>query len=464
MASAAPADRKPDPQVAEDRVLKGGWYTLWVILGITIFAVVDRQILTLAAAPLAEGLALSDSQLGMVQGLAFAIFSTLALYPLAWAADRFDRRIVLGLCILVWSLGTAACGLAQNFEQLFLAAIAIAAGEAGLGPIAMSIVPDLFKGRKRVLANALYYAFTLIGMSLGLMVGGLAMGMLDAVHADLPPALQSFEAWRLAFFVVALPAPIFLVLLIFARLRRPPMAVSSATEMTASGPAKFLPFARQHGAALLLVFTAVALFMLAAMGFHIWLPVTLTRLFGATPAENGFGMGLATGCGMVGGVVAGTGLMRHYLPRMGRKASVRIIWVALGIATPVLFAFPFVSAPWQGYGLMGLMMFACTLLGSILPNMLQDMAPAPLRARVIALYQIFFGFTGGIAPTLVGWVSDGIGGERGLLIAQTLVAVPAWIAGLLLLRFAERPFERLTDAVAAGEAESSAEAISSLGS
>lgn len=81
--------------VEEDRVFPGGWYTLGALLVVTLFAFIDRQLLTLAAAPMAQSLNLSDTQLGMVQGLAMAIFTVVAVYPLAWAADRFDRRYVL---------------------------------------------------------------------------------------------------------------------------------------------------------------------------------------------------------------------------------------------------------------------------------------------------------------------------------------------------------------------------------
>lgn len=173
-----------------DYVLKGGWYTLWVMLAATLFGFVDRQVLTLAATPLSLSLGLKDAELGMVQGLAFAIFTVLAVYPLAWAADHFDRRLVLGCCIATWSIGTTACGFARNFEELFGAAVLIAAGEAGLAPIMTSFVPELFKGRKRILANSLIYIFAYAGVSAGLALGGSAIGFLDARHASLPAWLQ----------------------------------------------------------------------------------------------------------------------------------------------------------------------------------------------------------------------------------------------------------------------------------
>src|SRR3546814_17242050 len=137
----AEADRRTG-----DYVLKGGWYTLWVMLAVTLFAYVDRQVLTLAAAPMAASIGLNDSQLGMVQGLAFAIFTVVAVYPIAWAADRYDRRLVLGLCVVPWSIGTAACVLAQNFQQPFFASILFPAGASGLCRAPLSFVPSLFKG------------------------------------------------------------------------------------------------------------------------------------------------------------------------------------------------------------------------------------------------------------------------------------------------------------------------------
>jgi MFS family permease len=232
---------EPDAAV-EDSVLPGGWYTLWVVLAVTLFGFVDRQLLTLAAPPLAASLKLTDTQLGLVQGLAFAVFSVVAVYAIAWAADRFDRRYVLGACVVVWSLGTAACGLAQSFSQLFAAAVAIAAGEAGLMPLGMSIVPDLFRGRKRVTANGILFFAGYAGVASALALGGMALGALDAVHAQLPPALRQLEPWRIAFFLVAMPAPLFLILIGFARLRhsRPHLPRSAAGAAASPGIGAFL--------------------------------------------------------------------------------------------------------------------------------------------------------------------------------------------------------------------------------
>lgn len=422
-----------------DRVLKGGWYALWTMVALTLFAFVDRQVLTLAAAPMAASIGLTDSQLGMVQGLAFAIFTVVAVYPLGWAADRFDRRIVIGACVMVWSVGTAACGLAQNFSQLFGAAVLIAAGEAGLVPVASSFVPEFFKGKKRLHANGLIYVFSYLGIAVGLALGGGAIGLLDARHSDLPEALQAFESWRLAFFLVAMPAPVLVLLLAFTRLGHRPKVDPSAVSNAPS--TAFVPFVQANWRAIGPIFLGLSFYMLAFGSYLTWLPVATTRLFQATPAENGAAMGIATAFGMIGGVSGGTFAVRRLTASLGPEAAIRTFWVSMLISAPVLLLFPFVATAWQAFALFGLLMLSGTAVGCMVPTILQDMAPPELRARVFAVSGIVSGLFGGSAPTLVGWASSVLGKEpRMLLVAMTLVAVPCWAAAIIVFRAAERPF------------------------
>lgn len=432
-----------------DFVLKGGWYTLWVMLALVLFGFVDRQMLTLAAAPMASSMGLSDSQLGTVQGLAFAIFSVVVLYPIAWALDRFDRRLVIGACTATWTIGTIGCGFARNFEQLFFAAVLIAAGEASLALVANSFVPELFKGRKRLLANGLIYFFSFLGIAAGLALGGGAIGALDGVHKDLPTSLQAFEAWRLSFFLVALPAPLLLLLLAFTRLGRS-QALHSIEPREPKAP--FGPFVRENWYAMATLFGALALYMLAFGGYLVWLPVAATRLFDTTPAQNGNAMGLATAVGMVGGVATGTLVVRHLIARLGPLATIRFFWISMLVSSPILLAFPFIGAAWQAFGLFGALMLSGTAVGCMVPTILQDMAPQAMRARLFAVWGMASGLIGGTAPTLVGWTSDALGAApHMLLMAMSLVAVPSWLGAILLFRMAERPFAELIHRIAERE-------------
>lgn len=448
MTDEIPVSRLADaPPVAEDRVLPGGWYTLWAVLAVTAFAYADRYLITLAAAPISVSLRLTDAQLGAVQGLAFAVFTVLAVYPIAWAADRFDRRYVLGACVVVWSLGAAGIGLAQNFVQLFAAAVAMAAGEAALVPLTMSIVPDLFKGRKRVLANGVQYFCTIMSVSLALVVGGLALGGLEAAHPHLPAILRRWEAWRLSFFLVVAPTPLFLIAIAFARLghSRLPSAVADAG---VPPEVRLLPFLRLHWRPVSMILSALALFSLAYSGFVIWLPIVCARLFGATPAQNGLASGVAVGVATVCGVPVGTLLLRRLMPRVGRRASVGLAWRIMLVSTPVILIFPFVGSVLQVYVLWAVYGIAGTATGVLVATIVQDMAPAAMRARFLAIYSIVSALCSGVGPSLVGQISDWLGGSRGLLYALIAVALPAWLVGALLLRLGEARFAALAGDVA----------------
>src|SRR5438309_307330 len=112
----------------------GAWLALAVMVAVMLYATIDRQVFGLVAVEMSNTLHLSNTQLGIIQGLGFSAFTLIAAYPIAWFADRFDRRWVIAACIFSWALGTAACGLASGFVTLCAASAAVAAAEAGIAP------------------------------------------------------------------------------------------------------------------------------------------------------------------------------------------------------------------------------------------------------------------------------------------------------------------------------------------
>lgn len=191
------------------RAPTSAWAALGILVLVTVFACVDRQVLTILAEPMRHSLGLTDAQLGMLQGVGLTLFAAVGSVPLAMLADKFDRRLVFAGCILVWSVATAACGMAQSFGQLLLATIGIAVGEAGIVPIVYSMIPSLFSGSQCVAANFIYYGATIIGASLGMALGGAVYALLPAGSAALPLSMQAMETWRLALIAVAVPGPVF---------------------------------------------------------------------------------------------------------------------------------------------------------------------------------------------------------------------------------------------------------------
>jgi MFS family permease len=425
------------------------WWSLAVLVAISLFAFVDRQMLSLVESPLAGDLKLSNTQLGELQGLGLTLFATFFTYPLGWLADRFDRRVVLAACLVVWAGGTAACGFAQGFIQLFIATVAIAAGEAGLAPLILSAIPDLFDGRWRTTANLVYYVASGLGIALGYTLGGMLIAVLAPLREFLPPTLARLESWRLAFVMVAVPAPLFLLLLTTTRSGR--RAKGETRSRTGAAPS-LIPYVRKHVGTLALVFGFTGIFMLAFGSIFGWTPFALTRIWGLSPAQDGVAMGIVTAVTTIVGTAAAWVLMHRFGSRWGSAAPLRLGIYAMVIAAPTLVLSPFTASSGQLLALVGCQVAAGTVVGSLLPNVLQDVAPAALRGRVFAIYALLIAPTSGLSIMTVGGLSDLLhSGPRAVLYATAIVGVPAWIIGAALLYFAQQPFVRTAAIVRAGE-------------
>lgn len=175
-------------------------YALGLLLVIYIFNFLDRQIVNILAEPIRNDLGLADWQLGMLTGLAFALFYTVLGIPIARLAEKANRVKIISAAVGVWSLFTVLCGFAGNFVQLLLARIGVGVGEAGCTPPAHSLISDYVPREKRASALAFY--------SMGIPLGSLAGMALGGIIADA-------WGWRAAFFVAGAPGVILAILAFF---------------------------------------------------------------------------------------------------------------------------------------------------------------------------------------------------------------------------------------------------------
>ena len=164
-------------------------WVLFMLLVVYIFNFIDRQIIGILAVPIQAELALSDTQLSLMGGIAFALFYTVLGIPIAWLADRKNRTWIITIALMIWSAMTALCGLAQNFVQLFLARLGVGVGEAGGVAPSYSLISDYFPSNQRSRALGIYAFAIPIGSALGMLIGGV---------------LTNLIGWRLTFIVVGI--------------------------------------------------------------------------------------------------------------------------------------------------------------------------------------------------------------------------------------------------------------------
>ncbi len=300
---------------------RSAYYALGVLTLVYSFNFIDRQLLAILQESIKAELLLSDAQLGLLTGFAFAVFYVTAGLPIASWADRSNRRNIVSLSLFVWSFMTAISGLAQNYWQLLLARIGVGVGEAGGSPPSHSMISDIFPPQSR--ASALGFYST--GVSFGILFGFLFGGWLN-----------EFFGWRVAFVVVGVPG-ILLALVVRMTLAEPIRGLNErrqvSDESVAMKTVVSLLWQRKSFRHM-----AMGAAMNAFAGYSVanWVASYMIRSFNMSTGELGTWLALIIGVGGAAGVF-GSGVVAD---RLGRRDVRWYMWmpvIACGIAIPFQF-------------------------------------------------------------------------------------------------------------------------------
>lgn len=409
--------------------LRQGWYVLAVFVLAYIFSFVDRTILTLLVDPIRRSLRISDVQISLLQGLAFAIFYTALGIPIARLADRKSRIRIITAGIVVWSAMTALCGTARSFGHLFLARIGVGVGEAALSPAAYSILADYFPPARLTQALSIYTAAAYVGGGVALIAGGSLIALVPVMEL---PVLGHVEPWQAVFFAVGLPG--LLIALLMTTVREPiRLGVAKASKAGVPLGEVIRHIADRRGAYGLLIGSVIAHSMMWN-GVVAWVPTFFMRTFHLSPATVGFWAGLSLMVAGSAGIVGG-GALSSWLRRRGRTDANHIVLVAASIlAVPFGCTMTLVHSPSAGFALYALfLLFTSAPYGGIVAA-LQEISPNQIRAQVSAIYQLGLNLAGiGMGPTIVALLTQHFfGGDLGLRFSvATIVAIGAPIAGIL---------------------------------
>ncbi len=411
------------------------WYVVFVLIVAYTFSFIDRQILTLLVGPIRETLQISDTQISLLHGLAFALFYSILGIPIGRLVDSRKRTTIIAVGIGVWSVMTAVCGLAQNFLQLFLARIGVGVGEAALSPGAYSMISDEFPPEQRPRAMSLYISAAYIGGGLATIAGGVLIALMPPL--DLP-VLGHLEPWQALFAVVGLPG--LLVAMWVITLREPVRTGLKPGPQPSLGElGEFLSARRSAFGYLILGFAMSGVMWQAAIA---WIPEYFIRIFGWTAKEVSLPYGLISMvCGM-GGIILG-GWTATRLRQNGRlDANILIGLLAIAIALPAGIAATFAPTPTLALGLFGLFLFGCAMPWGSAVAALHEITPNQLRGQISAIHLFCLSLIGtGVGPTLVALFTDHLFG-RDEALGQSMaltIAIAAPISALLLW-LARRPY------------------------
>ncbi len=367
--------------------------TLVLLLVVYTFNFIDRQIVGILAIPIKADLGLSDSELGLMGGLAFALFYTGLGIPIAMLADRYSRTWIMTIALTLWSAMTAVCGLANSFWQLFLARLGVGVGEAGGVAPAYSLIADYFPPHQRARALAFYSFGIPIGGALGIVFGGVIAHMID---------------WRTAFFIVGLAgialAPVFRLLV-----KEPPRGAFDKKPAVTTAPGLGEIIRTLVGKpSFWLIGLAASCSSMMGYGLFFWLPSFFVRSFGLSLLDASLIFGSIMLVGGMAGIWGGGWLADRLGPDKPRRYLTIPAWAwlvilplqVLAILTPSLTLCVLVSLLPTALGLVWLGPVVTTIQHMVRPDM---------RATASAVFLFINNLLGiGVGTWALGALSDSL--------------------------------------------------------
>ena len=293
------------------------YFVLSVLVLSYVLSFIDRQLMTILLEPIKAEFGASDTAMGFLTGFAFAIFYAVLGIPVARLADRWSRRNVLAISMVIWSAMTAACGMAGSFWQMAVLRVGVGVGEAGGTPPSHSLISSYFPARERSTAMGIYGSGSQIGVLLG-MFGG-------AVIAET-------MGWRWAFFIFGLPG-VLIGLLVFVVVREPPKAPAPVSTSMMSDVMSLW-----QTPAFAIISFATAFTALAGYGMGTWFPSFLIRIHGLTLTEAGLTLGIVGTLGALIGAVSG-GILCDRLTKIDSRWQLRVPSIGAGLSVVFLGLF-----------------------------------------------------------------------------------------------------------------------------
>jgi predicted MFS family arabinose efflux permease len=375
------------PQKAPVAKITGaGWYALLILGMINCFAYMDRIGLSILMELIKHDLHLTDAQLGVVSGFAFALFNVILGIPLAWIADRYSRVKLISVCLALWSAMTSLSGLAMSYGQLFVARMGVGVGEAGCHPPAHSLIGDIFPREKRALGIGLFNAGAAVGVA-----GGMA----------LIGALGQHLGWRAAMQIVGLMG-LPLALLTYFTLKEPPRP--ALHKESVESPLRSVSTLLRRSSFTHLVL-ALSIALVGTQGFSVWAPTFLMRSFGMGMVEVGAWIGGITASFAVVGTIFGGLLASWLFPRDARWE----LWLPaamVAICVPLFFLMVLSPKAWIVLVLKALNTFFGAIGSSVAMTAVQSFAEPHRRATAVAIALLVTSLLGtGVGPYLIGLAS-----------------------------------------------------------
>ncbi|WP_419815381.1 MFS transporter [Glacieibacterium sp.] len=415
------------------------WYVAILLSTAHLVSFIDRFLMSLVLEPLKADLGVSDTQLGLLQGTGFVILYTLVAVPLGRMADSVNRRNLIIAGILLWSIATALCGLANSFGSLFMARIGVGFGEAALVPAAMSLLAAYFPRQQLGRAVSVFTTGASLGKSAALIGGGAVLAALTLSGGISIPGLGQLQPWQGTFVLMAIPGIVLALILLTVR---EPARVDSGIVK----PSIAVAFAhiRRYRRAYLTHTAAGTAVVMIIQSLAAWSPTFYIRIFHMTPPQAGLLVGSVILVAAPLGHLFG-GFLTDLFQKRGAPAPAAPVMIAgLVCAIPAILVLGTTRSLPLSLAAYGVLNFGVTMGAPASLAGVQMLTPDRLRGVVSSMFLATVTLIGiGMGPPLIGFVTDTVFGtplalDRSLMLVIPIVAV----IGTVFALASRRPFQR----------------------
>jgi len=424
------------------------WYVASVLTTAHVISFLDRQVLALLVEPIKSDLQISDTQMSLLLGLAFAIFYTFMAVPIGRLADRRSRRVIIATGITVWCMMTATCGLAKNYWQLFLARVGVGVGEATLTPSALSLLSDYFPRESRGRAVGFYNMGVSVGAGIAFILGGQVIGYVMNSPPLTLPVVGELYAWQSVFLVVGLPG---LIIAVLMKTVREPQRLGKMRIQDSSGEATdevslrvALGFLATRWKTYVGLAVTVSGSTILGYGFLSWLTAMYMRTWDWTVPQISLGLGVVL---LIAGPIGvnGAGWIADRWFKQGRKdAHLKVMIYSAPLMLVSSALMPLMPTPE-----LALLLFAPHILGAAGITAaggaaLMLVTPNQLRAQTVAIYYFIISLAGlTLGPTSVALFTDYVfRDEAALRYSLAIVGLAAPLLSVVCALLTLRPYQR----------------------
>lgn len=394
------------------------WYVIALLFVVNVFSYTDRMALAVLAPSIKADLDLSDTQLGLLTGLAFSLFYAVCAIPIARWADRGIRKDIIVLAIATWSVATALSGAAQNFLHLFAARVGVGAGEAGSLPAAQSIICDYVPLRRRPGVFSIQSLGAVVGLALGMVLGGW---------------LAEIVGWRWAFVCLGLPG-LGIALLVKLTLCEPVRGFNDAeTNIREAPPLGKTMSTLWRCRTYRLLSSYYALNGFVQTGLNQWWPSFYNRDYDLTMSSAGAYLGIAIGVGSGAGLLIG-GLLANKAAQRDIRLPLIIGSVATSMAFPFALGSLFASSMFVSILLVGLSGLAWSVSNGPIIATVNSVVGSRMRATAASITIFATSVLGfGLGPFCVGLASDLLTPAFGVHALRYALVVPVLLLPVMVI-------------------------------